>query len=154
MLEQIAQRNHECPISERIQGQAGCDLGQPDLVAGNPAHGMWVGTRWPKVPSILNHSMIVHQICPQVLVARRSTAADPSILTAYGSVSHYPLEHTGFHTVISQVLSDLLTQISAKIFVWYCSVCRSTWKRYKSKAWCCANESQQHWNTHTSVIYN
>lgn len=61
--------------------------------------------------------MIVHQICPQVLVARRSTAADPSILTAYSSMSHYPLEHTGFHTVISQVLSDLLTQISAKIFV-------------------------------------
>lgn len=45
MLEQIAQRNHECPISERIQGQAGCDLGQPDLVAGNPAHRMCVGTR-------------------------------------------------------------------------------------------------------------
>ena len=36
-MEQVAQGGDGCPIPEGIQGQAGCDSGQPGLVVGDPA---------------------------------------------------------------------------------------------------------------------
>ena len=38
-LAQAAQRSCGCPIPGSIQGWAGWDTGQSDLVAGNSAHG-------------------------------------------------------------------------------------------------------------------
>ena len=43
-LEQVAQGGCGCPIPAGIQGQAGCGSGQPDLVAGDPAHSRGVET--------------------------------------------------------------------------------------------------------------
>ena len=43
-LEQVAQGGCGCPIPGGIQGQAGCDSGQPGLVIGDPAHGRGVET--------------------------------------------------------------------------------------------------------------
>ena len=37
-LEQVAHGGCGCPISEGIQGQAGCGSGQPGLLVGDPAH--------------------------------------------------------------------------------------------------------------------
>ena len=45
-LEQVAQGGCGCPIPGGIQGQAGCDSGQPGLEVGNPAHSRGVETRW------------------------------------------------------------------------------------------------------------
>ena len=44
-LEQVAQGGCGCPIRGGIQGQAGCDSGQPGLVVGDPAHSRGVETR-------------------------------------------------------------------------------------------------------------
>ena len=44
-LEQVAQGSCGCPISEGIQGQAGCGSEQPGLVVGGPAHSKGVETR-------------------------------------------------------------------------------------------------------------
>lgn len=44
-VEQVAQRNCECPISVGIQGPSKRVFAQPGLVAGIPGHGMGVGTR-------------------------------------------------------------------------------------------------------------
>jgi len=44
-LEQVAQGGCGCPIPGGIQGQAGCDSGQPGPVVGNPAHSRGVETR-------------------------------------------------------------------------------------------------------------
>ena len=53
--------NSDCSTASLgIQGQVGWDSGQPDLVAGNPAHGRggW-NCIISKVPSNPNHSMIL-----------------------------------------------------------------------------------------------
>jgi len=44
-MKQVAQRSCGCPISGDIQGQVGWNPGQPDLVAGNTAHGREVETK-------------------------------------------------------------------------------------------------------------
>ena len=44
-LEQVAQGGCGCPIPGSIQGQAGCDSGQPGLVVGDPAHSRGVETQ-------------------------------------------------------------------------------------------------------------
>ena len=44
-LEQVAQGGRGCPIPGGIQGQAGCDSGQPGLVVGNLAHSRGVETQ-------------------------------------------------------------------------------------------------------------
>ena len=43
-LEQVAQRGCGCPIPGGIQGKAGCDSEQPDLVVGNSVHSKGVET--------------------------------------------------------------------------------------------------------------
>ena len=43
-LEQVAQGGCGCPIAGGIQGQAGCDSGQPGLVVGDPAHSREIET--------------------------------------------------------------------------------------------------------------
>ena len=45
VLEQTAQRSHECPIAEIAQGQVGWDFGQPDLVEAVPTHDRGLGTK-------------------------------------------------------------------------------------------------------------
>ncbi len=57
-LGQVAQRSCGCPIPGGVQGQVGSDLGQPNLVAGNPAHSTKVGSGWSLGPSNLNHSVV------------------------------------------------------------------------------------------------
>ena len=42
-LEWAAQRSCGFPIPGGVQGQLGWGPGQPDLVAGNPAHGRGIG---------------------------------------------------------------------------------------------------------------
>ena len=37
-LQQVAHGGRGCPIPGGIQGQAGCDSGQPGLLVGDPAH--------------------------------------------------------------------------------------------------------------------
>ena len=44
-LEQVAHGHCGCPIPGGIQGQAGCDSGQPGLVVGDPARVSEVKTR-------------------------------------------------------------------------------------------------------------
>ena len=44
-MQQVARGGCGCPIPGGIQGQAGCDSGQPGLVVGNPAHSREVETR-------------------------------------------------------------------------------------------------------------
>jgi len=43
-LEQVAQGGCGCTFPGGIQGQAGCDSGQPGLVGGDPAHSRGVET--------------------------------------------------------------------------------------------------------------
>lgn len=50
-LEKVFQRTCGCSIHGGIQGQVGWYPRQPDPVAGNPANGRGIGTRWSLWPS-------------------------------------------------------------------------------------------------------
>jgi len=99
-VEQVAQGGCGCPIPGGIQGQAGCDSGQPGLVVGDPAHSRGVETWWYlrsfSAQAILCHGNFWHKTWRGLLGGWKCALSflRPVTLLRHISVRFYPMVGT------------------------------------------------------------